>query len=70
MSIRSEYIAGLKVELENLSRWAESPIRQRRLAEVKSELDKYSEQPAEPQIETAEIGPISRARAAAARKPS
>jgi hypothetical protein len=63
VSVRAEYIDGLKVELENLARRAASPVKDRRLAEVKSELDKYSSEPQEQKVETAVPGPISRSRA-------
>jgi len=54
MSDRSEYVAALQVERENLSRRPHSPTQKRRLAEVDAEVDQFSEKPKAAPKETAE----------------
>lgn len=63
MTVRTSYLESLKTERAMLAGRQPSTAQQRRLTEVDAELDKYSDQPVEPQIEVAApLGPISRSR--------
>jgi len=66
-SERSQYVAALNVERENLARRPDSPATKRRLHEVDTQLGAYADEPDVAVVETAVPGPISSGRARAAK---